>query len=109
MQRKVVDSLLEMSNLSKDKTGLAYDIWIDSGGEVRKVSHRKPRLEVILNKNELVPVSISAEPEILVNKNIRKFREVAKWIKINRESLLKFWNKSIDHDELLKNLKSMNN
>lgn len=105
MQVKVIDNLLEMSNLPKDKTGLAYDIWIDSGGEVRKVSHKKPRLKVILNKNELVPVSISTEPEILVNKSIRKFREVAKWIKINKESLLKFWNKSIDYDELLKNLK----
>jgi hypothetical protein len=105
---RVIDNLFEMPNLSMDKTGLSYGIWLDASGSDRTIEHNLPRLKVIVSRNEYVPVSISDEPKILKsNKELRKFREISKWIKINKEFLLKFWNKEINYEELLNVLKKL--
>ena len=99
--------LTEMANISKEITGLPYDIWIDSAGEERKTSHSKPRLKV---GEKLIPVSIEKEPEVFGNKtkdDIPKFRLLVKWIRNNLETLLKHWRQEIGDRQLKKSIKKI--
>ena len=106
--RFIKNELQEMANISKDKTGLSYDIWLDSVGKDRKVSHRKPRLKVRLDNKELIPVSIEREPKILVKgKEIPKFRQFKKFILLNYDILMKHWNLEIEDDDVLDLIKSI--
>lgn len=104
-------SLNEMANILKNQTGLPYDIWVDSSGNIRNVQHNLPRLKVTLDKNNRIPVSISKEPEVLAKnkskEDIPKFRLLVKWMRLNFDSLIKFWNQEIDFDALVDNLKKV--
>lgn len=88
--RKENDSLFEMANVSKDDTGLPYTLWIDSLGSRRKTGHNDPRLKVEVNGNR-IPVSISKNPEILVNKKINNFGEVRDYIIRYYDVFIKHW------------------
>ena len=96
-----ITSVLSEANLFKFKTGLPYDLWIDSGGVGRQVQHNKPRLKVNVN-GDRIPVSIEDEPKILVNKKIPKFNRVASWIKIKRPVLLQYWDLKISEEDAIK-------
>ena len=61
--------MLWEENLHKSRTGLPYDLWVDKAGNERQVQHNKPRLKIKVN-GELIPVSIEAEPRILIDKKI---------------------------------------
>lgn len=51
----------EMANVSKDDTGLPYDLWIDSAGDSRR--KHGPRVKVQVN-NTFIPLIISDNPDI---------------------------------------------
>ena len=104
------NNLLEMSNILKRETGLPYNIWIDNSANARNVSHHLPRLKIKID-GEYIPVSISREPEVLAkgksNSDIPGFRILKKWINLNYDDLIKYWNKEIDIDELTSMLKKI--
>lgn len=95
--------LYEMANVSKQDTKLPYDLWIDSEGKNRKSSHHIPRLKVDVG-DDRIPVSISDNPSILVDKKIKKFSEVSKYIVKYKDILVKHWNKEITDREALNEL-----
>ena len=95
------DYLFEMANLTKADSGLDYDIWIDSVGNLRKGSHNEPRLKVDVD-NDRIPVLIDEkEPKILVNKKIKGFNKIKKWIIQNYDILIKHWNKELTDRQAL--------
>ena len=55
--------LLEMANLSHKRTGLPYDIWIDSEGINRTNTHYGPRIKVKVD-GKFIPFEISEDPDI---------------------------------------------
>lgn len=55
--------LLEMANLDHRKTGLPYDIWIDSVGCERMNTHNSPRIKVKVD-GKFIPFEISEDPDI---------------------------------------------
>lgn len=91
---------LEMANVSKKDTGLPYNIWIDSRGSLRKNKHYTPRIKVEVN-DEMIPVSISESPEILVDKKIPKFRTVKRYIIKYYPVFMKHWNKEYTDKQAL--------
>ena len=93
----------EMANVSMKDTKLPYDIWIDSEGKNRKTKNDYPRLIVDCN-GDMIPVSISKNPEILVKKKISEFPKVSSWIKKYFATLLQHWNKEITDREALNQL-----
>lgn len=104
------DYFLEMANAVKEDTGLPYDIWLDSRGKERNISHNLPRIKVDVDGN-LIPVIISDDPRIPDNikiKTFRKFNEVRKFIIQNKDVLLKHWNKELTDREVL-NLLNVSN
>lgn len=105
--------LLEMANISKNKTGLNYIVWVQTKlpGGYANGKHNKPRLKVQVN-NSLVPISIDKNPEILgniaKNNNIeRAFKEVSIWIQKNYDSLIELWNGNILSDEFIDKIKKV--
>lgn len=86
------EPLNEMSNLLKSDTGLSVIVWFCGETEVE---HNLPRIKFQNNysnkihKSELVPMSISDNPEILINiklnikqKDVDKIKE---WVKLNKK------------------------
>lgn len=57
------DLLLEMANLDHRRTGLPYDIWIDSVGADRNNTHNSPRIKVKVD-GKFIPFEISEDPDI---------------------------------------------
>lgn len=83
------DKLFEMANLTTDDTGLPYIIWISpSSGKEKHWARIK-----VSYKNELIPVSISDDPKIMVKgKSIPKFDLIRKFIIDNKDILMAYWN-----------------
>ena len=100
------DLMFEMANAVKEDTGLPYDIWLDSEGKNRKVSHNSPRIKVSVD-GKLIPVLISDNPDLPEDvlkkgtKRFRRFNEIRKFIIDNKEILLKHWNKELSDREIL--------
>lgn len=94
------DGIYEMANLQPSETGLSYSVWVDSEGKDRLPKHNIPRIKILVN-NEFIPISISDDPEILVDKKVKNFREVRNWIIKNKEALLKHWNREWTDRQLM--------
>lgn len=94
------DYLCEMANVSKEDTGLPYDLWIDSEGKDRKTQHSMPRLKVDVN-GDRIPVSIEQNPKILADKEIPKFARVKKYIQKYYNVFIKHWNKELTDKQAL--------
>ena len=91
---------LNENNLLKQNTGLDYDIWIDKDGVNGNYKHHEPRIKVIKSKNDKIPVSISKQPEILVNREIPKFRKIRNWVIKYYDALIQTWFHEINYEEL---------
>lgn len=99
--------LLEMANVSKRVSGLPYDMWIDSNGCLRNTQHNIPRVKIHVD-DELIPVSISDDPQILVkNKTINKWSWIRKYIIAYKDILLAHYNQKIDDTAALELLKTL--
>ena len=93
--------LLFEENIPKSITGLPYDIWLDKAGSERRVQHHVPRLKVRVDKDNLIPVSIESDPKVYAGRKIDKFKEISNFIKSNKNILMRYWNREIEHDDLI--------
>ena len=92
--------LTEMANATKNDTGLPYDIWLDSAGKNRKNKRSEPRFKVSID-NDLIPISISKDPKVLIEKEIKKWSLIKKFVVDNYEDLMKHWNGELTDREIL--------
>ena len=81
------DLLTEMSNISKQKTGLDYIVWLFPN--TGKEKHGE-RIKIKVN-NDYVPITISDEPEVksFVKIDSKKLNKIKNWIILNKEILVK--------------------
>ena len=93
------EAFFEMANISKKRTKLKYDIWLDSAGNSRKNKHSLPRVKIIID-NDMISVSISKNPEFLVDvskyKKLNDIKPVFDFIAKFEDVLLMHWNEEID-------------
>ena len=113
------EMLLEMANISQNTTGLDVIIWVQTNNTQSTGKHNLPRIKFQNNTstkiqiNELIPISISDNPEILLkNNDFNKIKisqaqinEVKQWIVKNQEILIDYWQEKITTDELFQKLK----
>lgn len=60
----VDNTLFEMANISKAKTGLCCIIWVQTNTPQSTGKHNAPRLK-FSDDNKLIPVTISKNPQLL--------------------------------------------
>lgn len=96
----------EMANVSKDDTGLPYNIWIDSLGKDRQNKHNSPRIKVDVN-GKLIPVTIGDNPDIPESvkktgtKDFACIAEVKKYIRAYKDVFLAHYNRQITDRQAL--------
>ena len=99
------EPMFEMAALSRKRTNLPYELWLDSVGKDRNVLHNTPRLKVKVSDNTLIPVSIEKAPKVLVDiskyPKIKHLSAVVNFIANNYDLLLDHWNKKYDDGEII--------
>ena len=113
------EMLLEMANISQSTTGLDVSIWVQTNNTQSTGKHNLPRIKFQNNTatkiqiNELIPISISDDPKILLkNNDLNKIKisqtqinGIKQWIMKNKEILIDYWEEKITTDELFQKLK----
>lgn len=113
------EMLLEMANISQSTTGLDVIIWVQTNNTQSTGKHNLPRIKFQNNTatkiqiNELIPISISDDPKILLkNNDLNKIKisqtqinGIKQWIIKNKEILIDYWEEKITTDELFQKLK----
>ena len=113
------EMLLEMANISQNTTGLDVIVWVQTINTQSTGKHNLPRIKFQNNTstkiqiNELIPISISDEPKILLkNNDLNKIKisqaqinVIKQWIIKNKEILIDYWEEKITTDELFQKLK----
>ena len=111
------DALWGMSNIRKGRTGLPCNVYIQFQlDNKKKYQHNKPRIKFQNNKSDRftslsdsIPVSIDNDPQVLIYAKYNEtiFKQVKKWIILNKELLLEYWNQNIDDYEFVEKMKSL--
>ena len=102
------EPLCEMANLSQRRTGIYTRIYVSS-----KEGQHGPRIKVYNSSNdESFSMSIEDSPKVLIgNPNIvstKIFKQIIKWVQINKNILLYYWQHSdMDIDDLLDGIKKI--
>ena len=113
------EMLLEMATISQNTTGLDVIIWVQTNNTQSTGKHNLPRIKFQNNTatkiqiNELIPISISDDPKILLkNNDLNKIKisqtqinGIKQWIMKNKERLIDYWEEKITTDELFQKLK----
>ena len=113
------EMLLEMANISQSTTGLDVIIWVQTNNTQSTGKHNLPRIKFQNNTatkiqiNELIPISISDDPKILLkNNDLNKIKisqtqinGIKQWIMKNKEILIDYWEEKITTSELWQKLK----
>ena len=113
------EMLLEMANISQSTTGLDVIIWVQTNNTQSTGKHNLPRIKFQNNTatkiqiNELIPISISDDPKILLkNNDLNKIKisqtqinGIKQWIMKNKEILIDYWEEKITTDKLFQKLK----
>ncbi len=113
------EMLLEMANISQNTTGLDVIIWVQTNNTQSTGKYNLPLIKFQNNTatkiqiNELIPISISDEPKILLkNNDLNKIKisqaqinVIKQWIIKNKEILIDYWEEKITTDELFQKIK----
>ena len=108
------DYLFEMARIPKRYTGLDYDIWLDPMGADRQNTHNVPRLKIYVDRNTLVPITISGNPDIpeSVKKNmkvkIQGLSKIKQFIIKNQLFLLMHYYRQLDDVQISLLMKNLN-
>ena len=101
------DRLTEMANISKQKTGLDYIVWLFP--KTGKEKHG-PRIKIKID-NAYVPITISDIPEVkaYIKIDAKKLNKIKDWIVLNKDSLLEYWDGAgeVTIDEILGKLREV--
>lgn len=99
------DLMFLMTNLRPKRTGLPMIIWISEDDETGQVCNIKVQM-VHGNKSDAfnwVLVTVSNEPKIIgeITLSDKDFAAVKKYILLNQEAIMKYWNHETCTSELL--------
>ena len=96
------DDLYEMANLFPRTTGLPMTVWVSPRGRARhdariKVSLMPGRMDI----GHTAVVGIRPSPRLIEGRLASADLDlVSRWIALNEEALIDFWNEAIDSVEL---------
>jgi hypothetical protein len=101
-----------MANLSPSLTGLPMVVWISERGGARHDARIKVSLVHGRRAHPHQSASVSLRPEMKVvagpTLDARDLELVRKWIELNREVLLAYWNGDLLTDEVIGRIAAIN-
>jgi len=101
------DELFEMANFQPKSTGLRQMVWF-SGDPLTK--HQRPRGKVRVN-NRFYPFSLDEPIQWLAavppGVSARDFSRIAEFVRLNRATLLAYWNGEIDTMGLVRRIQKL--
>jgi hypothetical protein len=95
-----LEDLFLMSNLSPKRTGLPFVVWISPKGGARHDVRVKVSPGPKAKPGEFLTVTVRPTIEVLEGEiPPDQLRLLRKWIELNRETLVKFWDGDIEYTE----------
>jgi hypothetical protein len=95
------DSLFETANISPNRTGLPFVVWISQKAgaphDVRVKISKGPKV----HSNELVSVAIRPELRVIGGGEIAAYdlALLRKWVKLNQDVIVRYWDGDIEYTE----------
>jgi hypothetical protein len=93
-------ALFEMANLRPERTGLPFVVFISQKGGARHDVRVKLARAPKVRPAEMITVAVRPVPRILRGEmTTREFDLVKRWIELNRDVLVDYWNGTIAYTE----------
>ncbi len=93
-------ALFEMANLRPERTGLPFVVFISQRGGARHDVRVKLARAAKARSSEMITVAVQPTPRILRGKlTAREFDLVRRWIALNEDVLVDYWNGMIGYTE----------
>jgi len=95
------DGLFEMANLSPKRTGLPFVVWISPKAGASHDIRVKVSKSPSARSNELISVALRPELQVVGEGSMssRDLRLLKKWVDLNFDVLLKYWDGTIEYTE----------
>lgn len=101
------DELFEMANFHSKTTGVPHVLWFSGDPETK---HNRPRGKVRI-EGVYYPFSLDEPVEWLVQPpsevSAKDFSAIARFVRLNRDALLAYWNGEIDTRDLALKIRSI--
>jgi hypothetical protein len=90
----------DMANLRPDRTGLPYVVFISQKGGARHDVRIKLARAAKVHPSEMLTVAVRPAPRLIRGTmNREEFDLVKRWIELNRNVLIGYWNGDIEYTE----------
>jgi hypothetical protein len=90
----------DMANLRPDRTGLPYVVFISQKGGARHDVRIKLARAAKVRPSEMLTVAVRPVPRLIRGTmNREEFDLVKRWIELNRNVLIDYWNGDIEYTE----------
>jgi hypothetical protein len=90
----------DMANLRPERTGLPFVVFISQKGGARHDVRVKLARAARVRPAEMLTVAVRPTPRLIRGKmNSREFDLVRRWIELNRDVLIDYWNGDIEYTE----------
>jgi hypothetical protein len=90
----------DMANLRPDRTGLPYVVFISQKGGARHDVRIKLARAAKVRPSEMLTVAVRPAPQLIRGTmNREEFDLVKRWIELNRNVLIDYWNGDIEYTE----------
>jgi hypothetical protein len=110
---ETMEPIFEMANIEQELTGLEVLVFASP-----KMGSHGPRIKFqngyetrVTSKSNLIPMSISSRPEVLVDVKLKiskkDLNKIKQWIILNKEVLLKYWNQEVNTREFINSIKEI--
>ena len=97
---KAGQALFEMANLRPERTGLPFVVFISQQGGARHDVRIKLARAPKVRASEMITVAVRPAPRVIRGSiGSREFEPVRKWIELNRDVLVRYWNGEIEYTE----------
>jgi hypothetical protein len=90
----------DMANLRPERTGLPFVVFISQRGGARHDVRIKLARAAKVRPSEMITVAVHPAPRVIRGSiNTREFDLVSKWLELNRDVLVAYWNGDIEYTE----------
>ncbi len=108
LMKREEDSFYDMANLFPKHTGLPFVVWVSVRGGARHDVRVKVTPGPKAQRSEMI--SIGLRPSVHVIDGSMEAQDlvlVTRWIELNRNVLLQYWNEQIDTVDLVRSIRPL--